>query len=203
MRGLLIYTVCSLLILTGCQKQSDKLTSVEDVSRWAAQTREQARVAAHIPKPATSTQLFSHDLPDTLNKQTFIANNDSPSKNKTTEQTSYMNALKSLITEVTAPLREPPFEPSIEPAPLRNIKPAAPTLTQATLADIHYQGMLHQNGQTWGVVRVGERLYRVSPQERIGKELWSVTQLTDQKLQLSANGKTHTLTKGQLESIDE
>jgi len=193
MKGSLMLTITSLLILSACQKQPDSLTSVEHVSQWTAQAREQAKDNVHLPEQAATTQLFSSELPSSLNKQAFIASNKSAAKAKTTEQKN-LDEMTSLITEEATSLPESPLE-----RPQQNIKPHVPTLSQATLREINYQGVLHQNGGTWGVVRVGDRLYRVSLHEHIGKESWAVTQLTEQNLQLSANGKTHTVTKGQLE----
>lgn len=190
MKGSLMLQITSLLILSACQKQPDSLSNVEHVSQWAAQAREQAKNNVHLPKQA-ATQLFSSELPSSLNKQAFTASNE-PAAKATEEEN--LDEVTSLLTEVTTPLPESPLD-----SPQPNIKPHAPTLNQATLREINYQGLLHQNGGTWGVVRVGERLYRVSLHERIGKESWSVTQLAEQNLQLSASGKTHTITKGQLE----
>lgn len=194
MKNSLTILLGTLLTLAACQKHTDGITRVEQIDAWTAQAIEQAKSTAVAPQPAAITQLFSNELPSTLNQNTFVTSDEPSNENQNNQPPQPIDALKLLTTETASSLAEPPTT-----QPKQNIHPTASSLDQATLSEISYQGLLKQNGQTWGIIEIGQRLYRVNSHDRIGKESWSVTQLTDQSLHLSAKSKRHTITKAQQE----
>ncbi len=81
----------------------------------------------------------------------------------------------------------------VTPAAQPTAKPVAtiaPDLSQADAEQIQYVGMIQTDTQYFGLVRVGERVYRVVPNMRIGRGQWRVLQLDATKMQVLINGQT-------------
>ena len=65
-----------------------------------------------------------------------------------------------------------------------------PDLSQAEAQQIQYVGMMGTGSERFGLVRVGERVYRVVPDMRIGRGQWRVLQFDAAKMQVLINGQT-------------
>ena len=65
-----------------------------------------------------------------------------------------------------------------------------PDLSQADAKQIQYVGMITTGLERFGLVRVGERVYRVEPNTRIGRGQWRVLQFDATKMQVLINGQT-------------
>ena len=65
-----------------------------------------------------------------------------------------------------------------------------PDLSQADANQIQYVGMMEAGAERFGLVRVGERVYRVVPNMRIGRGQWRVLQMDVAKMQVLINGQT-------------
>lgn len=63
-------------------------------------------------------------------------------------------------------------------------------LSQADANQIQYVGMMETGAERFGLVRVGERVYRVVPNMRIGRGQWRVLQMDAAKMQVLINGQT-------------
>ena len=98
-------------------------------------------------------------------------------------------------TESSHPFTQfaPPTEKKQETIPL----PVASdiTLPLANLNQIRYVGMIQRNEQSIGLVRVGERVYRIQLKERIGQGNWPVMAINPEQMSLMVNGKMVNYTK--------
>ena len=68
-------------------------------------------------------------------------------------------------------------------------------LSQANLTDLQYAGLLTQNTKTWGMVKVGERLYPINVGDMIGQGRWPVIGFNAQNMQLKIANKAVTYEK--------
>ena len=75
----------------------------------------------------------------------------------------------------------PPLKPTVQ---------IMPDLSQAEAQQIQYVGMMETGSERFGLVRVGERVYRVVPDMRIGRGQWRVLQFDAAKMQVLINGQT-------------
>ena len=65
-----------------------------------------------------------------------------------------------------------------------------PDLSQAGAQQIKYIGLMQAGADTYGLVRVGSRVYRVVPDMRIGRGQWLVLKIDATQMQVLINGKT-------------
>lgn len=76
---------------------------------------------------------------------------------------------------------------NLPPKPMAKI---LPDLSQADMNEIQYVGMMDTDVERFGLVRVGERVYRVVPNMCIGRGQWRVLQFDAKKMQVLINGQT-------------
>lgn len=63
-------------------------------------------------------------------------------------------------------------------------------LNQADAQQMHYLGLMTVGTEQFGLIRVGERVYRVTPNMRIGRGQWRVVRLDATTMQVLINGQT-------------
>lgn len=68
-------------------------------------------------------------------------------------------------------------------------------LSQADLSQIRFSGVIQNQHELFGLVQVGERVYRVKQHELIGVGKWRVVSIDEARMQLNVNGKIVTYDK--------
>lgn len=62
-------------------------------------------------------------------------------------------------------------------------------LAQADLSQIRFSGVMQKEHEWFGLIQVGERVYRVKPNESIGVGKWRIVSVDDLGMRLMVNGK--------------
>ena len=68
-------------------------------------------------------------------------------------------------------------------------------LAQANASQIKFLGVIQNQHELFGLVQVGERVYRVKQHEPIGAGKWRVVSIDEARMQLNVNGKVVTYDK--------
>ena len=68
-------------------------------------------------------------------------------------------------------------------------------LAQASVSQIKFLGVMQNQHELFGLVQVGERVYRVKQHESIGAGKWQVISIDEARMQLKVNGKVVTYDK--------
>lgn len=68
-------------------------------------------------------------------------------------------------------------------------------LIQAEPQQIRYVGMMSTDDDSYGLVRVGSRVYRVIPEQRIGRGQWRIVKIESSRIHLMVDGRVKTYDK--------
>lgn len=174
-------------------------TLVHSVHEAQAWLRTQAQQAPSQSNNMGNTSLTAdRRLVRTAQKnlgQVFVMVNET-GKNATpasaNNPTTTLNPLNSL-TEPTVTADNLTLPPTIMP-PAANPTTTS-TLAQANADQIRFLGLIQSGDERFGLVRVGEQVYRVRLHDKIGRGHWSVISLSPNQMQLSIQSKVTTYAK--------
>lgn len=96
-----------------------------------------------------------------------------------------MRVSKRLLDDIESTRDVRPVQPLVKAG-----EQATPELNQADAQQIKYMGLMRVGETEFGLVRVGERVYRITPDMRIGRGQWRIAQMDARTMQLVINGQT-------------
>ena len=184
--------------LIACGQQSASRSSI-DTPEQAQEWLNQQKLSAHnsptgvpnAPSPISDRRLLHSDAQ--ASSPVFIAMDPNPvgaPKNKLSDGTNAHDnsdalAVKELLIS-QAQMSTAHTEPKA---------PVAIDLAQANAAQMKFVGVIQNENQYFGLVQVGERVYRVQQNEAIGSGKWRVAAIDETRMQLVVNGKLVTYDK--------
>ncbi len=184
--------------LIACGQQSASGSSI-DTPEQAQEWLNQQKLSAHnsptgvpnAPSPISDRRLLHSDAQ--ASSPVFIAMDPNPvgaPKNKLSDGTNAHDnsdalAVKELLIS-QAQMSTAHTEPKA---------PVAIDLAQANAAQMKFVGVIQNENQYFGLVQVGERVYRVQQNEAIGSGKWRVAAIDETRMQLVVNGKLVTYDK--------
>ena len=186
------------LFLTACSKSNQSTSATfqslkepNQVASWVAETLAKPAPSLSTTNPLTSNSGSGRLLnvtPHAVVGSIFTAQQSTeaegasrskktPTKTALKNQEQNGNALQNImIANPLTAYAAPPQSPALE-------------LTQADLSDFKYAGMMRQNEQVIGFVKVENRLFRVKTGDLIGKGRWRVLSLDAHHFELEVAGK--------------
>ena len=90
-----------------------------------------------------------------------------------------------LLDDLDATTRPAPVAPESKP-----MASSTPDLSQAEHQQIKYLGLMSVGAEEFGLVRVGERVYRVTPNMPIGRGQWRIIRMDATAMQVLIDGQT-------------
>jgi Tfp pilus assembly protein PilP len=163
-----------------------------DAQLWL---EKQAQHAQNIDNPSRPSQVTDHRLLRTaspISNKVFISLNNTAAENvksRNTEAGQNDPASSSLVADgwgvgnhLASIQAETKAQTELE-------------LAQANASQIKFLGVIQNQHELFGLVQVGERVYRVKQHEPIGAGKWRVVSIDEARMQLNVNGKVVTYDK--------
>ncbi|MBS1175524.1 MAG: hypothetical protein H6R05_1655 [Burkholderiaceae bacterium] len=174
---------------------SDALPSIDnshDAQVWLEQQKRQSQnaVAGNVNTPAQNDRGLLRNI-GSVSDKTFVSMNASAVdslKNKSTDGAAMVQSAQANSGLLDA---------SVDMAGIRAESKARVELElpQASLSQIKFLGVMQAPDELFGLVQVGERVYRVKQNESIGAGKWRVASIDEARMQLKVKGKVVTYDK--------
>mgnify|MGYP003587051135 CR=1 FL=1 len=173
------------------------IDNAQDAQVWLNQQkqRSQKSVAVNTSSPSQNDRGLLHNI-GSVSDKTFISMNASVAdtlKNKSTDGAAMTQSVQGVGVQANSGL----LDASGDMAGIQAESKARVELElpQANLSQIKFLGVMQNQNEQFGLVQVGQRVYRVKPNEPIGAGKWRVISIDEARMQLKVKGKVVTYDK--------
>lgn len=168
------------------------IDNAQDAQVWLNQQkqRSQKSVAVNTNSPLQNDRELLRNI-GSVSDKTFISMNASaadPLKNKSADGVAMAQSVQASSGLLDA---------SVDMAGIQAESKARVELElpRANLSQIKFLGVMQNQNEQFGLVQVGQRVYRVKPNESIGAGKWRVASIDEARMRLMVKGKVVTYDK--------